>query len=346
MCRSLASILSTLSRATTAITMVDMHGTTVITRYKISRDGEPIQSRFRSNFSPQDSMTNATACNQLTAPAIVNERRVSEERPTNLHETMEAKYVTVNASNPVVTQTIPRNKENDKIRKVDRTVDLDSGNEKTPLNCSNNCTHANNRDVHVPTGNMFEADNTQSTDTSKWPPNDSVVVMVTDTDATQFSNNTIQQSEINERFIAILDRTDIPFAPDVTNIFIRGHICGMPFQFLVDTGASVSAIHSKVYQQFPALASTAPLPLTIPSIRSVSGDTISVMGQVNVPFGIDTNHFPFQALVLDKMAYDVILGRDFLENYQAHIDLQNRVISLGTTQLSFVENGPRDSGTG
>lgn len=62
------------------------------------------------------------------------------------------------------------------------------------------------------------------------------------------------------------------------------------------------------------------------------------MGQVNVPFGIGTNHFPFQALVLDRMTYNVILGRDFLENYQAHIDLQNRVISLGTAQLPFVEN--------
>ena len=117
---------------------------------------------------------------------------------------------------------------------------------------------------------------------SNWQKSDCDVVMTTVTGVNQFIYMPMRQSEINEQFIALLDRTDMPFASDVTNISIQGHICGIALTFLLDTGASVSAIHCKI-QQLPSLASTAPLPLTIPSIKSVSGDTIPVLGQVHVP---------------------------------------------------------------
>ena len=181
----------------------------------------------------------------------------------------------------------------------------------------------------------------QVTVNSNWQTSDCDVVMTTVTGVHQFIDTPLRQSEINERFIAFLERTDIPFASDVTNISIQGQICGIIPTFLLDTGASVSDIHSKIQQQLPSLASTAPLPLTIPSIKSVSGDTIPVLGQVHVPFEIGNNRFPFKALVLGKMAYDVILGRDFLEQYQANIDFQNRILSLGTAQFSSSDNCPQ-----
>ena len=42
-----------------------------------------------------------------------------------------------------------------------------------------------------------------------------------------------------------------------------------------------------------------------------------------------------KALVIDKMAYDAILGRDFLEHYKAKIDLENHALTLGNDFLPF-----------
>lgn len=52
------------------------------------------------------------------------------------------------------------------------------------------------------------------------------------------------------------------------------------------------------------------------------------MGQIELPFSINDKTYPFNVLIIESIAYDVILGRDFLESYKAKIDLKDRVLEL------------------
>ena len=97
---------------------------------------------------------------------------------------------------------------------------------------------------------------------------------------------------------------------------------------MIDTGANVSAIKAEAWQQIPPLTNHPPLPTPIAQIKAVNGQTIPVIGQVQVPFTIDNKTYPFDVLIIETIAYDAILGRDFLEQYNAKIDLQHRVLEL------------------
>ena len=133
---------------------------------------------------------------------------------------------------------------------------------------------------------------------------------------------------VNDAFISLLEQSTIPLNTSANNISVLGNICGQEFAFLIDTGANVSAIRAGTWNQLPAPTKHPPLPTQITSVKSVSGQLVPVLGQVNIPFEIDGKIFPFDALVIDSLAYDAILGRDFLEHYKAKLDLSNHTIQL------------------
>ncbi|KAL9953146.1 hypothetical protein ACROYT_G040513 [Oculina patagonica] len=93
-------------------------------------------------------------------------------------------------------------------------------------------------------------------------------------------------------------------------------------------GANVSAIRAEIWRQIPPLTKHPPLPTPITQIKAVNGQTIPVVGQVQVPLTIEDKTYPFDVLIIETIAYDVILGRDFLEYFNAKIDFQHRVLEL------------------
>ena len=63
------------------------------------------------------------------------------------------------------------------------------------------------------------------------------------------------------------------------------------FTFLVDTGANVTAIKADVWRQIPPPTKHPTSQTAISHIKSVSGESIPVLGQVEVPFHINSrNH--------------------------------------------------------
>ena len=142
-----------------------------------------------------------------------------------------------------------------------------------------------------------------------------------------------REIDVNDRFISLL--SSIPLVSPSQNICITGHINGKQVTLLIDTGANVSAIKAEVWQQIPPLTKHPPLPTPIAQIKAVNGQTIPVIGQVQVPFTIDDKTYPFDVLIIETIAYDVILGRDFLEQYNAKIDLQHRVLELQLDPVPF-----------
>ena len=54
-----------------------------------------------------------------------------------------------------------------------------------------------------------------------------------------------------------------------------------------------------------------------------------------MPFHINLRSYPFKALIIDAMAYDAILGCNFLEFYKAKIDLEHHTLALENEPFLF-----------
>ena len=142
-----------------------------------------------------------------------------------------------------------------------------------------------------------------------------------------FTADTDMSPESNERFISFLVRDSAPLTQPSRNISLAGFIDGIPVT-LIDTGANVSAICADVWKRIPQKTKHPPIPTPITSIAAVNGQSIPVLGQDKLPFSINGSTYPFHVLIIESIAYDVILGRDFLEAYKAKIDLQDHVLEL------------------
>ena len=108
----------------------------------------------------------------------------------------------------------------------------------------------------------------------------------------------------------------------------EGKIAGQAVQLLVDTGACVSAIDEqffwKIYGNFPPKMSDG----SLSSVQTVSGDTVPVLGKITVPLQLNGREHPCDFHVMQNLAYDAILGRDFLQKNGAQIDLVDNTLSF------------------
>lgn len=134
--------------------------------------------------------------------------------------------------------------------------------------------------------------------------------------------------EPNEHFISLLVSDSTPLTYQSRNISLEGHINGKSVTYLIDTGANVSAIRASVWQQIPQMTKHPPTQTYITSISAVNGQSIAVLGQIELPFSINDKTYPFNVLIIEGITYDVILGRNFLESYKAKIDLKDHVLEL------------------
>ena len=91
-------------------------------------------------------------------------------------------------------------------------------------------------------------------------------------------------SEVNDQFIALVSHEPLPMLRDTNNVSINGSVCDTELTFLVDTGANVTAIKADVWRQIPPPTKHPTSQTTISHIKSGSGESISVIGQVKVPF--------------------------------------------------------------
>ena len=111
----------------------------------------------------------------------------------------------------------------------------------------------------------------------------------------------------------------------------EGEIAGQVVQLFVDTGACVSAIDeqlfAKIYGHFPPNMRKS----SLSSVQTVSGEKVSVLGKITIPLELQGREFPCEFHVMQHLAYDAILGRDFLQKNGALIDLVDSTLSFKRT---------------
>ena len=133
-------------------------------------------------------------------------------------------------------------------------------------------------------------------------------------------------------------------APSVYHL--NGLLFATPVSFLLDTGASVSLIHTDTWER--AKPNNHKLdPWKGQSLISVQGTPLQLHGHTEVPIHLTTGTIQTQVVVADKLTTEAILGLDFLEANNCIIDMGKHTLTFpGHPPISLVpaiskENSPR-----
>ena len=67
---------------------------------------------------------------------------------------------------------------------------------------------------------------------------------------------------------------------------------------------------------------------SVPSVNTISGDRVPVLGQIDIPVEINGIVYHSQFYVMQNLPYEAILGSDFLVEKDAVIYLKNKYVFL------------------
>ncbi|PFX20894.1 Retrovirus-related Pol polyprotein from transposon 17.6 [Stylophora pistillata] len=131
----------------------------------------------------------------------------------------------------------------------------------------------------------------------------------------------------------------ISFAPGsaLLPVSIKGH----NFQYLIDTGAAVTAVSANVWRKHLGHAYPE---LGVPdseSVTTVNGSRLTTIEKTLMEFVIDSRIFTFEACVIEDLSFDVILGRDFLQRFRFKVDSEDGLVSFPSEPSPFPFEGVR-----
>ena len=129
---------------------------------------------------------------------------------------------------------------------------------------------------------------------------------------------------------------DLPSVPKdfklkCSDLTTEGEIAGQAVQLLVDIGACVSAIDEQLFAKICSQLPTKMSESSLSSVQTVSGDKVPVLGKIMIPLQLQGREYTCEFHVMQNLAYDAILGRDFLQNNGALIDLVGSTLSFKGT---------------
>ena len=112
------------------------------------------------------------------------------------------------------------------------------------------------------------------------------------------------------------------------DLTVSAQLNGQSIKALVDTGAAISVIDKEVLQevykeQFPKLQTD-----NLGDVKTVSGEALPVLGMLTTALDIANGSFSCTFIVVQDLPYDALLGRDFLRENGAIINLKESTLQL------------------
>ena len=160
--------------------------------------------------------------------------------------------------------------------------------------------------------------------------------------AIDFKNQTPNDSDDSELEASSEPTTlySSPSLSDSGDLRVEGTMADLPVSFLIDTGASVSVANSGFLKKSPTYSAFQQSPSPYKAINTVSGESLSVEGRVDVPITMGDNTSNWQMLSVPGLQSNAILGKDFLDKHKAVIDFANRTLTLpDSAPIIFNQHG-------
>ena len=114
---------------------------------------------------------------------------------------------------------------------------------------------------------------------------------------------------------------------------------GQNMKMLVDTGAAVTILSSKLINKLPVNMKPNITPCDTIKLQSANGNLISVDGTAEVILQLGKSHFPWKVFVAN-ITDDGLLGYDFLYNYDCAFEARRGVRIKGQWFKCDVQNAP------
>ena len=113
---------------------------------------------------------------------------------------------------------------------------------------------------------------------------------------------------------------------------IKGYLENTPYDFLIDTGASITVIHISVWENLRPQGRTLKS-AGFQTFQTAGGTPLEVSGSFTCLFDINGSLYPFQTYVMKNLSYNVILGRDFLFHFAKTLDFEKFYFHLNPPSL-------------
>jgi len=114
-------------------------------------------------------------------------------------------------------------------------------------------------------------------------------------------------------------------------IKINGRLFTEPIVALIDTGCAGTLVHSKYLDK---LGKITPIELIV---RTASGESLTPIGTTNIELDLENKGIMYNinAIVLDGLQFDIILGTNFLSKYAFNIDFSCNKFYNSSTEIIF-----------
>ena len=112
---------------------------------------------------------------------------------------------------------------------------------------------------------------------------------------------------------------------------VWGEIYGTSINLLFDSGSVTTLMDEKIYRQ--KMKQIGSLRKSKDFLVGVGGADLNVLGEANVEIMIDGVVLPTRVKVVQDLAYDIIIGRDFMDKYEVNILFGSNMIHIKEARL-------------
>ena len=103
-------------------------------------------------------------------------------------------------------------------------------------------------------------------------------------------------------------------------------IANFKCQALLDTGAAVTAVSARIWREYLSDIHPYLNPPARGAVTTVDGRELVTLGTLVLTFEIGADSFPVKAHVIERLAFYMIIGRDFLKEFCSGIDFMKTVL--------------------
>ena len=117
-------------------------------------------------------------------------------------------------------------------------------------------------------------------------------------------------------------------------LFVNAKIHNTEVHCLIDTGSTMSVLHTTVFDQLPGRLKNQLLPYHT-HLRMADGSPVVPLGIVKVPLQID-NQIVYQEMLVADVEIPAVLGYDFMTNNKCVINIPNHSVCLNDQTIGCI----------